>query len=511
MSSTTNYNLNKPTYGTRNWDIPLNQNFDVIDSTMKSIDDKINSHKADFVSVKQFGAKGDGVANDTTAIQSAVDYLAANGLNVLFFPAGVYRVSGIVNNSRIAFIGADIQNTVIKGIDATTPIITYNNDISFIRLENITLDREVVAISGGHGIYTTASGMGFHIENLFIKNQYDGIHLEGDIAGGYLLNSYVTNCVRDGVSIAHGNMTIFGVYSIFNGGSGFKFYKSTGGLYLTRCEAFSNGGNGITLSAENKAGGDTINDVIISQCSIGLSKGNGIYLDTNGENINISDCYIEYSGHDETGTAISAKEGILVTAANKRVDINNCQCLWNAGAGITIYANGVKINGGIYAINSLFLNNASPGILISENVLRTTIIGVSSCKYEGDAASTQSFGISVLSGANEYTIIGCDVKGNGLGTIYVDPAAGKNGNIKDCRGFNPVGALTAPALPATGVPLVNPFPYTVDVYIYGGTVVAINKNDVQITGMGSGVVRLEPNERITIAYSVAPNWTWYGL
>ena len=49
MSSTTNYNLNKPTYGTRNWDVPLNQNFDVIDSTMKSIDNKINSHKADVV------------------------------------------------------------------------------------------------------------------------------------------------------------------------------------------------------------------------------------------------------------------------------------------------------------------------------------------------------------------------------------------------------------------------------------------------------------------------------
>jgi hypothetical protein len=43
MSNTTNYNLNKPTYGTRNWDIPLNQNFDVIDSTMKEIDDKIGN------------------------------------------------------------------------------------------------------------------------------------------------------------------------------------------------------------------------------------------------------------------------------------------------------------------------------------------------------------------------------------------------------------------------------------------------------------------------------------
>lgn len=39
--------------------------------------------------VKDFGAKGDGVANDTTAIQSAINAASADRGGVVFFPAGV--------------------------------------------------------------------------------------------------------------------------------------------------------------------------------------------------------------------------------------------------------------------------------------------------------------------------------------------------------------------------------------------------------------------------------------
>lgn len=46
-----------------------------------------------FVSVKLFGAKGDGVADDTHAIQMAVDYSTGSG-NALLFPPGVYVLNG---------------------------------------------------------------------------------------------------------------------------------------------------------------------------------------------------------------------------------------------------------------------------------------------------------------------------------------------------------------------------------------------------------------------------------
>jgi hypothetical protein len=44
------------------------------------------------VSVKDYGAKGDGVTNDTAAIQSALDAVALSGAG-LFCPAGVYRTT----------------------------------------------------------------------------------------------------------------------------------------------------------------------------------------------------------------------------------------------------------------------------------------------------------------------------------------------------------------------------------------------------------------------------------
>ncbi len=59
-------------------------------SVATTVEDKL----AQYVSVKDFGAVGDGVADDTAAIQDAIDFAQTDG-NALYAPAGVYAVTGL--------------------------------------------------------------------------------------------------------------------------------------------------------------------------------------------------------------------------------------------------------------------------------------------------------------------------------------------------------------------------------------------------------------------------------
>jgi hypothetical protein len=57
----------------------------------------LTSRLQDFVSVKDFGAVGNGVANDTAAIQAAINAAQA-GFGKLYVPAGTYNVTGLTYN-----------------------------------------------------------------------------------------------------------------------------------------------------------------------------------------------------------------------------------------------------------------------------------------------------------------------------------------------------------------------------------------------------------------------------
>jgi hypothetical protein len=62
----------------------------------RTIQDKLR----DVVSVKDFGAVGNGVTDDTASVHAAFDYAKNNGVSV-FFPAGKYRVTSGYTNSTL--------------------------------------------------------------------------------------------------------------------------------------------------------------------------------------------------------------------------------------------------------------------------------------------------------------------------------------------------------------------------------------------------------------------------
>lgn len=77
----------------------------------------------EFVSVKDFGAVGDGVTDDTVAIQAAVDAVFAGSLQggSLYFPKGSYRVtSSIYQKPRVNFVGEGSRKSQIVWGNADT-------------------------------------------------------------------------------------------------------------------------------------------------------------------------------------------------------------------------------------------------------------------------------------------------------------------------------------------------------------------------------------------------------
>lgn len=84
----------------------------------------VQSKLRDVVSVKDFGAVGDGVTDDTAAIQAAIDAIFAAGGGEVFFPKGTYLVSAMLEmRNEVSLRGVGDESQIL----ANTDIVTFGN------------------------------------------------------------------------------------------------------------------------------------------------------------------------------------------------------------------------------------------------------------------------------------------------------------------------------------------------------------------------------------------------
>ena len=84
----------------------------------------------DYVSIKSFGAVGDGTTDDLSAIQRAIDELYSDtdeadvrSHRILFFPAGTYKVSGSITIPRYAHLtGEGPDKTILYQTGGAAPV-----------------------------------------------------------------------------------------------------------------------------------------------------------------------------------------------------------------------------------------------------------------------------------------------------------------------------------------------------------------------------------------------------
>ncbi|MEY5003504.1 MAG: hypothetical protein RL678_1313, partial [Pseudomonadota bacterium] len=122
-----------------------------------AVERSVQSKLRDVVSVKDFGAVGDGVTDDTAAIQATMNAVLAAGGGTVYFPRGVYRVTSLslswgASIVSMVFAGEGQAATEIKKIGAaTTPVLSLIGTLGdgrYSEVRDLTINANSVANYG---------------------------------------------------------------------------------------------------------------------------------------------------------------------------------------------------------------------------------------------------------------------------------------------------------------------------------------------------------------------------
>jgi len=213
------------------------------------------SKMRDIVSVTDFGAVGDGVTNDTAAINLAI----AAAVKV-YFPPGVYMTDGGHNITGKEISGASRESSIIKARGINSAVTIFVNG----RTDHITPG-------------TWGSGQNFRIENLGIRGNWDKITGMTSVTEsgattnvGVLKADYTPaqSALVRGISAAYCN--IINCYIDDAWEHGVLFYRlgysEITGNIIARCR-----GSGIWLTADSAA--NAITSTIVERNQIVANRG----------------------------------------------------------------------------------------------------------------------------------------------------------------------------------------------------------------------------------------------
>lgn len=143
--------------------------------------------------VTGYSATGDGVTDDSTAIQNAINAAATAGGGVVYFPAGTYLIgTGLKQKANVRMVGVSRRAAVLKAGAATLTMVSQNAaSTTNWTVEHLGFDFNAPATTSGmYGVNVGASGCDFvTVDSCEFKNYGSGTGTRV----GVLMNAAVSN------------------------------------------------------------------------------------------------------------------------------------------------------------------------------------------------------------------------------------------------------------------------------------------------------------------------------
>ncbi|WPU08580.1 glycosyl hydrolase family 28-related protein [Pseudarthrobacter oxydans] len=115
------------------------------------------------INVKDYGAKGDGISDDTTAIQGAInDAHTMAGGGIVFLPRGTYAVSSLTARPYVSVRGAGrYRTTVVAQVSGAPALVLFPvGMVQSFYLEDLALSPGIKPNPDQHAVYAKAVGDG---------------------------------------------------------------------------------------------------------------------------------------------------------------------------------------------------------------------------------------------------------------------------------------------------------------------------------------------------------------
>jgi hypothetical protein len=134
------------------------------------------------IDVKDFGAVGDGAADDTLAIQTAIEAAVAAGGGMVYLPRGVYEISDVL----VLNMGAPDVSVALVGAGCnSTQIVQSNNAVDLFQIgangaqvaDSIQI-RDLRLTGGRYGLNLNNALMG-RFDRLTIESNHTAIYFQG--------------------------------------------------------------------------------------------------------------------------------------------------------------------------------------------------------------------------------------------------------------------------------------------------------------------------------------------